>query len=35
VPYEAMLLMIEQYEKALLDIPGEVYTYVTEVSSVR
>jgi predicted kinase len=35
VPYEAMLRMIEQYEKALLDIPGEVYTYVTEVSSVR
>jgi predicted kinase len=35
VPHEAMLRMIEQYERALLDIPGEVYTYVTEVSSVR
>jgi predicted kinase len=35
VPPEAMARMIEQYEKALLDIPGEVYTYVTEVSSVR
>jgi predicted kinase len=35
VPHEVMLRMIEQYEKALLDIPGEVYTYVTEVSSVR
>jgi predicted kinase len=35
VPPDAMLRMIEQYEKALLDIPGEVYTYVTEVSSVR
>lgn len=35
VPPEVMLRMIEQYEKALMDIPNEVYTYVTEVSSVR
>lgn len=35
VPHEAMLRMIEQYEKALMDIPSEVYTGVTEVSSVR
>lgn len=35
VPNKAMLRMIEQYERALLDISGEVYTYVTEVSSVK
>lgn len=35
VPHDVMLRMIEQYERALMDIPHEVYDYVTEVSSVR
>jgi predicted kinase len=35
VPPDAMLRMIEKYERAVIDIASENYDYVTEVSSVR
>jgi predicted kinase len=35
VPPEAMVRMIEKYERAVLDIGSEGYTYITEVSAVR
>jgi predicted kinase len=35
VPADAMVRMIEKYERALMEIPEEPYDYVTEVSAVR
>lgn len=35
VPPDVMLRMIEKYERAVIDIAGEHYDYVTEVSAVR
>lgn len=35
VPPDAMVRMIEKYERAVLDIGSEGYNYITEVSAVR
>lgn len=35
VPDDVMLRMIDQYERAVLDIANEDYDYVTEVSATR
>ena len=35
VPPDVMVRMIEQYERAIIDIASEPYNYITEVSAVR